>query len=73
MIIRSKSPLRISFGGGGTDVAPYSTDYGGCVINSTINKYSYATLIPNDSQKIVVKSFDLDSIVLNPNWRSFTV
>ena len=62
MLIRSKSPLRISFGGGGTDVAPYSTDHGGCVISSTINKYSYATLIPNTSQKIVVKSFDLDSI-----------
>lgn len=60
MIIRSKSPLRISFGGGGTDVPPYCDNHGGSVINATINKYSYGTLIPNSSGKITVKSLDLD-------------
>jgi Predicted kinase related to galactokinase and mevalonate kinase len=29
MIIRSKAPLRISFGGGGTDVSPYPEEKAG--------------------------------------------
>ena len=32
MLIRSKVPLRISFGGGGTDVAPYKDEKGGAVL-----------------------------------------
>jgi len=32
------SPYRISFGGGGTDISPFPEMYGGCVINTTIEK-----------------------------------
>jgi len=32
------SPYRISFSGGGTDIAPFVDTHGGCVINSTIDK-----------------------------------
>ena len=60
MIIRSKVPLRISFGGGGTDVAPYKDDQGGCVISATIDKYAYGTLRTNDERKISVRSLDYD-------------
>ena len=53
MIIRSRAPYRIEFGGGGTDMPPYVNNYGGCAVNATINKYSYATLIPSkDGLKI---------------------
>lgn len=45
-LIRSKAPLRISFAGGGTDVAPYPEMKGGVVLNCTIDKYCYATLVP---------------------------
>ncbi len=38
-MILSKAPVRIAFGGGGTDVEPYSSDNGGFVVNATINKY----------------------------------
>lgn len=58
MIIRAKAPLRISFGGGGTDVAPYPEEHGGCVLNCTIDRYSYSTLIPRDDSTINVKSLD---------------
>lgn len=58
MIIRSKAPLRISFGGGGTDVSPYIEERGGAVINATIDKYAYVTLIPRDENTVKVKSLD---------------
>tara|TARA_Y100001970_G_C14234991_1_gene861275 strand:+ start:219 stop:1220 length:1002 start_codon:yes stop_codon:yes gene_type:complete len=60
-LIRSRAPLRISFGGGGTDILPYINDSGGAVINATINKYAYGTLIPNNTSDIVVKSLDLNT------------
>jgi len=34
--IRSRVPMRISFGGGGTDVSPYCDICGDCVINTWI-------------------------------------
>ena len=60
MIIRCKAPLRLSFGGGGTDVEPYMTERGGSVINATINKYAYGTLVPRAGKKIQIKALDLD-------------
>lgn len=54
--IRSRSPVRISFAGGGTDVPPYCDQEGGCVVSATINKYSYATLQPRNDQEIHLES-----------------
>lgn len=36
-----KSPLRISLGGGGTDLPAYYTRYGGAWISAAINKYAF--------------------------------
>ncbi|MCX8174408.1 MAG: GHMP kinase [Thermoplasmata archaeon] len=63
MMIRSKAPLRISFGGGGTDVSPYIEERGGCVLSSTINKFAYATLVPVETPGISVQSLDYDIVV----------
>jgi D-glycero-alpha-D-manno-heptose-7-phosphate kinase len=60
MIIRSKAPLRLGLAGGGTDVAPYSDLYGGATLNATINMYAYATIIPSNNGKIVIRSIDKD-------------
>ncbi len=62
MIIRSKAPLRISLGGGGTDVPPYPLERGGVTLNTTINKYAYATLIPSPDGQIRVTSLDYDIV-----------
>ncbi len=42
--VRAKAPLRISFAGGGTDVAPYLEEHGGCVLSATIDMYAFATV-----------------------------
>lgn len=62
MIIRSKAPLRISFGGGGTDVSPYPEKMGGVVIGTTIDKYAYCTLVARSDGSINVKSLDYDVV-----------
>lgn len=58
MIIRSKTPLRLGLAGGGTDVSPFCDLYGGCVLNVTINMFSYCTIIPKNDGKIVFVSPD---------------
>jgi D-glycero-alpha-D-manno-heptose-7-phosphate kinase len=63
MIIRSKSPLRISFGGGGTDVSPYPEEWGGAVLSTTIDRYAYATLDTGYTEGIDIKSLDFDTVV----------
>jgi D-glycero-alpha-D-manno-heptose-7-phosphate kinase len=63
MIIRSKAPLRIGLAGGGTDVSPYSDIYGGCILNASINKYAYATIMPRRDGKIVLRAQDKKEFV----------
>ncbi len=40
----ARSPLRITFGGGGTDLPSYYKDFGGFLISAAIDQYIYVTL-----------------------------
>ncbi|MGC8657133.1 MAG: kinase [Thermoplasmata archaeon] len=47
-IVITKTPLRITFTGGGTDLPDYYKKYGtGAVVSATINKYIYVTIAKN--------------------------
>jgi D-glycero-alpha-D-manno-heptose-7-phosphate kinase len=43
-MIITRSPLRITLGGGGTDLPSYSRQYGGFLIAAAIDKYVYVTV-----------------------------
>ncbi len=60
MIIKAKAPLRLGLAGGGTDVSPYSNEYGGAVLNTTVSLYARAMIEPLDNNKIILESNDLD-------------
>lgn len=58
MLHRAKAPLRVSFAGGGTDVAPFPEQDGGLVLSATINRYAYGALAPRADRTISVESVD---------------
>jgi D-glycero-alpha-D-manno-heptose-7-phosphate kinase len=58
-MVRARSPLRISFGGGGTDLPQWYEQHGGAVLSCTINRYAYVTLYPRNDKEIRLRSVDL--------------
>ena len=55
-MIITKTPFRISFCGGGSDMADFYREYGGCVLSTSINRYMYITMHPYfDKNKTAVK------------------
>ncbi|MGN6603944.1 MAG: GHMP family kinase ATP-binding protein [Ginsengibacter sp.] len=62
MMYRSKAPLRIGLAGGGTDVSPYSDQFGGAILNATISLFAYANIEPLEEKKIIVEALDRKEI-----------
>jgi D-glycero-alpha-D-manno-heptose-7-phosphate kinase len=55
----ARTPVRISFGGGGTDLPAYYETYGGAVLSVAINKYFYTLISRRTDSLIQVISSDL--------------
>jgi D-glycero-alpha-D-manno-heptose-7-phosphate kinase len=57
--IRSRAPLRLGLAGGGTDVSPYSEEFGGAILNATIDRYAFAFVAPSADSRIHFVAADL--------------
>lgn len=68
---RAKSPVRISFGGGGSDLTHYFIENSGAVINATVSLFSHATLKMRDDQRVLVESGDLNDRLEADNLDEF--
>jgi D-glycero-alpha-D-manno-heptose-7-phosphate kinase len=68
-VLIGRSPVRISFGGGGTDLPSYYEQFGGAVLSVAINKYFYTVVGKRTDGRVQVISSDLR---LFENWRDVT-
>lgn len=62
-MIITRAPVRISFGGGGTDMPGFYEEHGGAVVSITINKYFYSFYNPREDEKIQMISSDFQSLL----------
>lgn len=58
-----RSPLRISLGGGGTDLPSYYQDHSGFLIAAAIDKYVYITLHQTFVPELIIKYSKLERVV----------
>lgn len=61
-MIIAKSPLRISLGGGGTDLKSYYADHGGFLIAAAIDKYVYVNVMRPFTEGIYLKYSQLENV-----------
>jgi D-glycero-alpha-D-manno-heptose-7-phosphate kinase len=61
-MIITRSPLRISLGGGGTDLPSYYREHSGLVIAAAIDKYVYITLHQTFAQELIIKYSRLERV-----------
>ena len=62
-LILVRSPMRISFVGGGTDIKEYYENFGGSVFNASINKYVYIVINKyHDKRKCVLKYSNSENV-----------
>jgi D-glycero-alpha-D-manno-heptose-7-phosphate kinase len=61
-MIIARSPLRITLGGGGTDLPSYYEKFGGFLIAAAIDKYVYITLQDTFVPDLIVKYSELERV-----------
>ncbi|MCL4490360.1 MAG: galactokinase [Nitrospirae bacterium] len=62
-MIITRSPLRISLGGGGTDLPSYYREHIGFLIAAAIDKYVYITLHQTFVEELIVKYSKLEKVL----------
>ena len=61
-MIITRSPLRVSLGGGGTDLPSYSDEHGGFLIAGAIDKYVYIDLHARFVERFLLKYSHLEEV-----------
>ena len=61
-MIMARSPLRISLGGGGTDVPSYYEVHEGFLLSAAINKYVYVTVMRPFEEGIYLKYSEIEKV-----------
>jgi len=61
-MIITRSPLRISLGGGGTDLPSYYKKYSGFLIAAAIDKYIYLTLHKTFVKELIIKYSKMERV-----------
>jgi D-glycero-alpha-D-manno-heptose-7-phosphate kinase len=61
-LIITRSPLRISLGGGGTDLPSYYRNHGGFVLSAAIKQYVYITINEAFRSRIILKYSKLEDV-----------
>ncbi len=61
-MIITRSPLRVSLGGGGTDLASYYSEHSGFLVAAAIDKYVYLTHHKTFQKEIIVKYSKLERV-----------
>ena len=61
-MIIARSPLRVSLGGGGTDLKSYYSEHGGFLIAGAISKYVYITLHETFWHEMIIKYSKMEKV-----------
>ena len=61
-MIITRSPLRVSLGGGGTDLPSYYREHAGFLIAAAIDKYVYITLHQTFEEELIIKYSKLERV-----------
>src|SRR5436305_8495276 len=62
-MIITRSPLRISLGGGGTDLPSYYSEHSGFLVAAAIDKYVYITLHQTFVPELIIKYSKLERVL----------
>lgn len=61
-MIIARSPLRVTLGGGGTDLSSYYRDHEGFLVSAAIDKYVYVTVMRPFTEGIYLKYSHLENV-----------
>ena len=64
-MIITRTPFRVSFAGGGSDLPSFYHRHEGCVLSTTINKYMYVVIHPTFNRDETIVKYNRTEIVRN--------